>query len=97
MCLPIWWPWAGPWRSVLKTSMSSVPWRSPTRCCACFFSEDILLSIGVDGRHSTIKCQGEWQEAQTPLACHGRVAYVTSVTYLFEFAKKQTPKTQIVR
>jgi len=23
-------------------SMSSVPWRSPARCCACFAMEDIL-------------------------------------------------------
>src|SRR5260370_13944107 len=28
-------------------SMSSVPWRSPTRCCACFAIEDILPSIVV--------------------------------------------------
>src|SRR5258706_14621570 len=26
-------------------SMSSVPWRSPARCCACFAIEDILPSI----------------------------------------------------
>jgi hypothetical protein len=42
-------------------SMSSVPCRIPTRCCACFAMEDIRPRSRDDGRHSTVDCQGTKQ------------------------------------
>jgi len=39
-------------------SMSSVPWRSPARCCACFAMEDILPSKRVRTWHRGLPVPG---------------------------------------
>src|ERR1700755_3252306 len=57
MCFPIWCPCAGPYKSVRRISISSVPCSTFARCSVCFAIEDNLPSMGVNGRHSTIDCQ----------------------------------------
>src|ERR1700761_8580740 len=57
MCLPIWWPCAGPQTSVRKMSMSKVPSRRLARGGFCFGIVDGLPSVEADGRLPTITCQ----------------------------------------